>query len=469
MKHLVFIFFAATFVSPACLLPESETKPPKPKLKEPDIVTPGDWNGSPPSDATVLFDGKDVSGWTKEDGRPAPWKVEGGAMIAGGGSIISKHLFSDAQFHIEFDLPDNKDGNSGVYIHRLFEVQIMNSSKEKTSGSPDQQCGALYKKFTPLVNVTRKPGEWQTYDIVFHGVKLEDGKLKTPARVTVMHNGVLVQYNRALARGTGAGGKRPLVEKGPIMLQDHGNPVRYRNIWIREIPPLNEFTGRPHDLTDKKEFAAKMKAGTVSTNETAGARPEDATFIFDGKDTSGLAGKNNEFKWSVKDGYMEVVRGSGGIRSKARFEDVQLHVEWATPSEVKGNGQGRGNSGVFLGRSEVQVLDSYNNKTYPDGQASALYKQYPPMFNACRPPGIWQSYDIIYFAPDYDEEGKLANPGTFTVFHNGVIVHDHVINKRAGKRGPKAGNPVLGNLSLQDHGNPVRYRNIWYRVLKPVL
>ena len=234
MKQTIAIFIAAAFFSPSALQSEAEKEPPKPKMKEPTVVTPGDWNGSPPSDAVSLFNGKDTSSWTKEDGSPAPWKVEDGVMVAAGGSIISKHEFSDAQFHLEFNLPENKDGNSGVYIHRLYEVQIMNSTNEQMSGTPDQQCGALYKKFTPLVNVTRKPGEWQTYDIVFHGVKLEEGKVKTPARVTVIHNGVLVQYNRGLSKGTGAGGKRPLVEKGPIMLQDHGNPVRFRNIWVQK-------------------------------------------------------------------------------------------------------------------------------------------------------------------------------------------------------------------------------------------
>src|SRR6187399_569864 len=172
--------------------------------------------------------------------------------------------------------------------------------------------------------------------------------------------------------------------------------------------------------------------------------------------------------WPVADGVLSSARGM--IRTKQDdFTDYQLHVEFATPSEVKGDSQGRGNSGVFLnGVFEIQVLDSYNNKTYPDGQASAMYGQYPPMVNASRPPGEWQSYDIVFRAPRF-KGTAVETPAMVTVLHNGVAVH----NQRAfwGPTAHKLNPPyepsnAKGFIGLQDHGNPVRFRNIWIRPLK---
>ena len=156
--------------------------------------------------------------------------------------------------------------------------------------------------------------------------------------------------------------------------------------------------------------------------------PSDAILLYDGKDLSnweGMDGKTT--KWINGDGYFECVRGSGYIRSKQAFGDVQLHVEWAAPLPEKGESQGRGNSGVFLmGLYEVQVLDSYNNTTYADGQASAIYGQYPPLVNAARPPGEWQAYDIIFHRPHFNSLGRLIKPARMTVLHNGVLVQDNV-------------------------------------------
>jgi hypothetical protein len=166
---------------------------------------------------------------------------------------------------------------------------------------------------------------------------------------------------------------------------------------------------------------------------------------------------------------MEVVAGTGDIATARGFGDVQLHIEWATPTPPHGESQERGNSGVFLmGRYEVQVLDSYNNKTYPDGQASALYGQYPPLVNASRPPGEWQSYDIVFRRPRFDAQGKLLKPARVTVFHNGVLVQDDV--ELTGptahqRRPPYEAHPERLPIKLQDHGNPIRFRNIWLREL----
>ena len=194
--------------------------------------------------------------------------------------------------------------------------------------------------------------------------------------------------------------------------------------------------------------------------------PSDAIVLFDGKNLSKWQAMNGgPAPWKLVDGAMEVKGGS--IRTKEEFGDVQLHVEWAAPEEVKGEGQERGNSGVYLqGRYEIQVLDSYQNKTYPNGQAGSFYNNFPPLVNASRPPGEWQTYDIIFRAPKKGEDGKLT-PGSFTVLHNGVLVQDHVPVKGSTTAAAFSGEVAKGPLMLQDHNNPVRFRNIWIRPLDP--
>lgn len=210
--------------------------------------------------------------------------------------------------------------------------------------------------------------------------------------------------------------------------------------------------------------------GTASTQETAGRPPSDAIVLFDGKDLSRwVGGKGRPARWKVENGYMEVVRKAGTIRTRQAFGSCQLHVEWRAPAPPRGSGQGRSNSGVFLmGRYEVQVLDSYDNKTYPDGQAASLYGQGPPLVNACRPPGEWQSYDIIFHRPRFDRTGKCVRPATITLLHNGLLVQDHfeLTGPSAHKRRASyRRHPDKLPITLQDHGNPVRYRNIWIRPL----
>jgi hypothetical protein len=225
-----------------------------------------------------------------------------------------------------------------------------------------------------------------------------------------------------------------------------------------------------HDRT--RPQPAVVDAGSFSTQEKPGKPPSDAVVLFDGGDISKwVALDGTPTKWVVKDGAMECVPGSGYVRTLQCFGDCQLHVEWATPTPPHGEGQGRGNSGVFFGfdRYEIQVLDSYENKTYADGSAGAVYCQYPPLVNASRRPGEWQFYDIIWTAPRFDNDGKLLSPARVTALHNGVLIHLNVeLSGPTGwlTREPYTVHPEKLPIALQDHGNPVRFRNIWVRQLK---
>jgi hypothetical protein len=219
----------------------------------------------------------------------------------------------------------------------------------------------------------------------------------------------------------------------------------------------------------ERPVPAVVTPGTPSTQEQPGKVPSDATVLFDGKDISPwVAMDGSPTKWVVKDGALECVPGSGYVRSLQSFGDCQLHVEWSAPNPPHGDSQGRGNSGVFFGfgRYEVQVLDSYNNKTYADGQAASVYGQYPPLVNASLAPGQWQTYDIIWTAPRFDEEGKLKSKARLTVIHNGVVVQNNVaLTGPTGWVGrvPYPTHPERLPIAFQDHGNPVRYRNVWVR------
>ncbi len=206
---------------------------------------------------------------------------------------------------------------------------------------------------------------------------------------------------------------------------------------------------------------------TASTQESPGQPSSDAIVLFNGRDFSmwrrQVPGNDPNPtsqvpQWKIENGYMEVVPKTGSIVTKDKFADCQIHIEWATPTEVKGSSQGRGNSGILIsGHPEIQVLDSYQNVTYADGSAAALYGLYPPLVNASRKPGEWQTYDIFYFAPRFDAQQKLIQPARYTVIHNGILVHHNV---------EVPGTTVECTIGLQNHTNPVRYRNIWIRKLK---
>lgn len=231
-----------------------------------------------------------------------------------------------------------------------------------------------------------------------------------------------------------------------------------------QAPPPKRVPGQMPDPSKEPRV--------VTPADVPGAPPSDAIVLFDGKDLSKWASQKDGTSpaaWDIVDGAMQVKPKTGGIQTRDRFGSVQLHIEFATPSVVKGSGQGRGNSGIFLMNNyEIQVLDSYQNPTYFHGQAGSIYKQHKPLVNPIRRPGEWNVYEIVFNAPTFDEDGKLLKRATFTAFLNGVLVQDHVevMGVTAHDRPPyyeKHADRMP--LSLQDHGDLVRFRNIWVRQL----
>ncbi|WP_034257049.1 3-keto-disaccharide hydrolase [Adhaeribacter aquaticus] len=199
--------------------------------------------------------------------------------------------------------------------------------------------------------------------------------------------------------------------------------------------------------------------------------PSDAIILFGGKDLAEWKGKDGEAKWKVQNGTFTVAKGTGDISTKREFGDYQLHIEWQIPTDIQGKSQARGNSGIFMqSRYELQVLDSYNNRTYSNGQAGSIYKQHPPLVNAMRKPGDWNVYDVIYTAPRFKEDGSVFTPARITVLHNGVLVQNNSEIKGPteyiGLPSYKAHSKAP--ITLQDHGDPskpISYRNIWLREL----
>ncbi|MGB0420008.1 MAG: 3-keto-disaccharide hydrolase [Limisphaerales bacterium] len=249
---------------------------------------------------------------------------------------------------------------------------------------------------------------------------------------------------------------------GAFALTAHGAdaPIGYT-----DTPMIPGQKWRVHDK-DRPRPSVVTPGTTFSHSAPA---PSDAIVLFDGKDLSMWRNGNKPANWKVENGYMEVAPGSGSIQTRDDFGDFQLHLEFATPHVVEGNSQGRGNSGVIIyGKYEVQVLDSFNNPTYADGQAGAMYGHLPPLANASKVPGAWQSYDIIFEAPRW-EDGKIAKKACVTVIHNGVLLH-HKQEYPGPTRHRGVGNyndphPSKGPIQLQDHSNPMRFRNIWIRSL----
>ena len=240
------------------------------------------------------------------------------------------------------------------------------------------------------------------------------------------------------------------------------------NLGYSDTPMQPNGKWHVHDGARPQPPIVTSPAGNQGAPDTI---PSDAVILFDGKDLSHWRTQDGApITWKLVDGTMEVVKGGGDITSREEFGDCQLHLEFMTPTEVKGDGQGRGNSGLFFhGIYEIQILDCYNNPTYPDGTVGAVYGQTPPMVNPSRKPGTWQSYDVIWNAPRF-ENGKVVKPAYVTVIHNGVVTQNHtelIGNTPHRNNGTYTEHPPKGPIKLQDHGDPLRFRNIWVREIKP--
>jgi hypothetical protein len=256
----------------------------------------------------------------------------------------------------------------------------------------------------------------------------------------------------------------PALAIGALALAQQMPPLRPADLGFTDTPMLPNLPWHVHD-------PARPHPKVVTPGDKPGAPPSDAIVLFDGKDLSQWyqddKGKKVDARWKVGDGYFEVTGGTGSLLSREKFGDCQLHIEWASPAVVTHNSQGRGNSGVLImSRYEIQVLDAYNNPTYADGQAGAIYGQWPPLANPARKPGEWNTYDILFEAPRFEGD-KLAKPAYVTVLYNGVMVHHHkelmgpMVYRQVAHYTP---HDAEDSLMLQDHnGDPVRYRNVWVR------
>lgn len=251
----------------------------------------------------------------------------------------------------------------------------------------------------------------------------------------------------------------------------------FASLFFNQIITAQEYPNNPPEVSPmpmKPEMTEiwEPEVPVVTPGEKLGDAPSDAIILFGGNNLDQWVSQNDTTKaapWAIKDGYFEVVPGSGGIQTKMKFGDCQLHLEFSAPDDIKNQGQGRGNSGLFFqNRYELQVLDSYHNRTYRNGQAASIYKDHAPLVNAMRPPDAWNTYDVIYTAPTFDENGEVEYPARITVLHNGVVVQNnatiHGLTLYIGLHHyPEAhGKDVI---ALQDHGTKVQFRNIWIRPL----
>ena len=302
--------------------------------------------------------------------------------------------------------------------------------------------------------VNEYPG-WNTLEVIVRG-----------DRTTHIVNGVINMRVHDIRGWDTASSSWVKVDHGKIALQAESAEIFYRNIHLRPVTKADDMPPDPKVTEVWYPVPARVKPGA-----TAGAPPSDAIILFDGKNIDAWKSANGDgpARWKVVNGEMVVAPGTGDIQTREKFGDVQLHVEWCAPvlPPDKVN-QDRGNSGVFLQDVyEVQVLDTYENKTYVNGQAASIYKQYPPLVNAATPAGEWQTYDIVFNAPRFAADGSLTSPARVTVFHNGVLVQNGVTLK--------GGTTYIGApsyfphgdlpLRLQDHSHEVRFRNIWLRKL----
>jgi hypothetical protein len=470
--------------------PTATTTPtPGPTMTEPAVndvppsVMPADSPDRPPSDATVLF-GEGVDGlerWQAVGGGEAPWIVEDDyfEIDPGAGSIETTEPLGDCHLHVEFSVPEEvageTNGNSGVFMMGQYEFQVLDNTtvEEPSSG----MAGTYYRQTAPLVDPARPSTEWQAFDIIWRAPRFEGEEVAVPAQSTMIFNSVVTKPHINVAGATTGGGPgaySPHPSELPLELQDHSEPVRFQNVWYRPIPEERDVSRYDPVYDSNHQQAAYPRRdpdeiGTIDPGEGFGDPPSDATVLLDGGDLSGWVGSDGgDPGWREEDGYVAVDPGAGNVKSETTFGDAQVHVEFRIPEGVSGVGRNRGNSGVLLmNRHEIQILDNHENVSAPTHWVGAYTGQAAPLASPTRPPGEWQSFDIVWEGPRFGPEGAvLERYARTTVLLNGVVVQTRLYLD-----GPNEGGSISSYrahdpeqpLGLQENGDPVHFRNVWYR------
>lgn len=470
----------------------------------PPVVEPK-YDGKPvpaPSGVKVLFDGTEEC--MKKNWQNDRWKLQDDFMYApkDAGEQASREEFGDAHIHIEFATPMEPDlekkhgqgrGNSGVFVMGTYEVQVLDSYNNETYA--DGQCGSLYAMTPPIVNACKPPEQWQSYDIYFKAPQWKDGKLLSPPWISVIHNGHIIQNNTMIIGHSSfrvVTSNTPRNSKGQLKLQYHGHPVRYRNIWVEDLSEKVESSlgWEAWDRSGKPvRDAYTSVTGWTDTPQIPGTPwkvcgserplPPCMLGIYDQKPVRAPGGakmllstdpatldnwNNDNWKKTYERGVVRKV--DGNFTTKESFGDARFHVEFKTQFPVPGLGNDvRSNSGIFVMDSfEVQILDSYQNPSFADGQCAAIYAQTPARYNVSGMPGEWQCMDILFRAPEV-ADGKVTVPAYITVFHNNVLVHDNVkilgpVQHRNLAKWDGF-NKTEGPLTLQAHPGEVFFRNVW--------
>jgi hypothetical protein len=449
----------------------------------PTAVTPADTPARPPSDATVLF-GEGVDGlerWQTVGGGDPGWTVEDDyfQIVPGSGSIETTEPIGDCHLHVEFTVPEEfvgeTSGNSGVFMMNQYEFQVLDNTivDEPNSG----MAGTYYRQTAPLVDPARPSAEWQSFDILWRAPRFAGGEVAVPAKATMIFNGVVTQPHINIAGGTtgsGPAGYSVHPREMPLELQDHSQPTRFRNVWYRSLPEerdISRFEPSYGSNYQQPEYPPREPdvIERIDPGETLGDPPSDATVLLSGGDLSGWVGPDGESPgWREADGYVAVEPGTGNITSEESFLDAQVHVDFRIPEDVRGAGRGRGNSGVLLAdRYEIQILDNHDNVAPPERWVGAYTGQAAPLASPTRPPGEWQSLDIIWEGPRFNASRTiLTRYPRVTVLLNGVVVQHRLYldgPNRGGSPSSYRPHDPEQPLSLQENGSEVHFRNVWYR------
>jgi hypothetical protein len=479
--------------SPETTPPESPTASPsatpgetvtEPGVENPPVpVTPGATPDDPPSDATILFgDGVDgLERWQAVTGGDPPWIVEEEYVEVSPDTewIETVDPIGDCRLHIEFTIPEDHagetNGNSGVFMMGEYEFQVLDNTV--LDGGNDKMAGTYYGQSPPLSDPARPSTEWQAFDIVWRAPRFRDGQVAVPARATMFFNGVVVQPHINVAGPTtpsGPGAYNPHPEELPLQLQDHGEPIRFRNVWYRSLPEERDVSGHEPVYGFNYQQSAypaydSEEITPVDPGNGFGDPPSDATVLIKGGDLNGWVGSDGGTPgWQEADGYVAVEPGSGGIRSEATFGDGRVHAEFRVPENVAGAGRERASSGVRLAdRYEIQLLDNHDNDADPTRWVGAYTGQAAPLASPVRPPGEWQSVDVVWQGPRFSQGGSiLAGPARATVLLNGVIVQNRLYVDGPNEDGSIAqyqSHEAEQPIGLQESGDRVHFRNVWYR------